>query len=145
EPRMTLVDTGETIRFLYFPHSAVVCLMAEMRERGHIETATIGPEGVVGFEVLFGRTTATHRAIVQIPGPASRIGVRELSEAAMASDTLRAILMRYVGAFVLQVMQSVACNATHRLEARYSRWLLMAHDRAGRDEFHLTQAVLAEM
>ena len=42
-------------------------------------------------------------------------------------------------------MQSTACNAVHSVEQRLSRWLLLAHDRVGKDEFPLTQEFAAMM
>jgi CRP-like cAMP-binding protein len=53
--------------------------------------------------------------------------------------------MAYTRALFAQVLQSVACNATHRLEQRCARWLLMTHDRANADTFELTQEFLAVM
>jgi CRP-like cAMP-binding protein len=144
-PRSILVEPGEKIRRVYFPHSTVICLMAVMEESGVSETATIGPEGMAGFEVLLGRDAAMNRTLVQVSGTASSVGVRELREAVNESATLRMLLLRYIGAFLVQVTQSVACNSLHKLEERCCRWLLMAHDRAGRDSFSLTQEFLAEM
>jgi len=43
------------------------------------------------------------------------------------------------------VMQSTACNASHSVEQRLARWLLMAHDRMGGREFPLTQEFVAMM
>jgi Mn-dependent DtxR family transcriptional regulator len=43
------------------------------------------------------------------------------------------------------IMQSTACNAVHSVEQRLARWLLMAHDRVGRNEFPLTQEFVAMM
>ncbi len=145
EPRMTLSEAGERIKHLYFPHSAVICRMAVMRESEIAETATIGPEGVAGFEALLGPSTAMNRMVVQVSGTASRIPVRELAAAVRDSPSLQALLLRYVGAFLVQVTQSVACNSLHKLDARCCRWLLMAHDRARRDSFNLTQEFMAEM
>ncbi len=145
EPQTILADLGDRIRHLYFPHSAVICLMAVMRERGVAETATIGSEGVAGFETLLGTPTAVNRTLVQVSGAASRIPVREMLTAARESADLRSLILRYVGAFLVQVTQSVACNSLHRLEERCCRWLLMAHDRARRDTFNFTQEFLAEM
>jgi CRP-like cAMP-binding protein len=42
-------------------------------------------------------------------------------------------------------MQSAACNAVHSVEQRLARWLLMAHDRMGQNEFPLTQEFVAMM
>jgi hypothetical protein len=44
-----------------------------------------------------------------------------------------------------QVAQSAACNRLHLTEERFARWLLMTHDRVGRDEFPLTQDFLSQM
>ena len=43
------------------------------------------------------------------------------------------------------VAQSTACNAVHSVEQRLARWLLMARDRMGTDEFPLTQEFVAMM
>lgn len=144
KPRTVLAEVGEPIGYVYFPHTAVICLMAVMRENGAVETATIGPEGVVGFEMLWG-ATAINRTIVQVSGEATRIRLRDMATAVRESSTLRAVLLRYIGAFLVQVTQSVACNGLHKLEERCCRWLLMAHDRAQRDSFPITQDYLAEM
>ena len=42
-------------------------------------------------------------------------------------------------------MQATACNAVHSVEQRLSRWLLLAHDRIGSDDFPLTQEFAAMM
>jgi CRP-like cAMP-binding protein len=55
------------------------------------------------------------------------------------------LLTRYGQALVGFIMQSTACNAVHSVEQRLSRWLLMAHDRVGKDEFPLTQEFAAMM
>ncbi|ODA65956.1 hypothetical protein A7A08_03189 [Methyloligella halotolerans] len=44
-----------------------------------------------------------------------------------------------------QIMQSVACNAMHPVEARCCRWILMMRDRSDSDELALTQEFLAEI
>ena len=52
---------------------------------------------------------------------------------------------RYADALLAQMMQSVACNALHSIEARCSRWLLSTQDRVGQSVIPLTQEALAEM
>jgi Crp-like helix-turn-helix domain len=43
------------------------------------------------------------------------------------------------------IMQSTACNAVHTVEQRLARWLLMAQDRIGHNDFPLTQEFAAMM
>ena len=43
------------------------------------------------------------------------------------------------------MMQSTACMALHAVQERCCRWLLMTHDRVGRDDFHLSHEFLAMM
>jgi len=144
-PRDILVETGALLKEVYFPHSGVVCLMASMRS-GVAEMATVGCEGFVGFEAVLGGQTAANRALVQLAGSASRVSVPALRAAMDRSPTIRELLLRYVRFFLIQALQSVACNTLHDVDARCAQWLLRAQDRGGESEtLNLTQEFLAEM
>jgi CRP-like cAMP-binding protein len=43
------------------------------------------------------------------------------------------------------IMRTAACNASHSIEQRLARWLLVAQDRMDADEFLLTQEFIAMM
>ena len=143
-PRTVLAEPGARLRFAYFPHAGVICLMAVMGTAA-AETATVGPEGFVGFEALLGGDAASERVLVQVGGSASRLPMRTLLAPVRRSAPLRSLLLRYVRYFITQVSQSVACNGLHSAHQRCARWLLMAHDRARTDSFKLTHEFLAEM
>src|SRR5262249_32671246 len=66
--------------------------------------------------------------IVQLPGIASRLPAARLQTAALESERIRELAVRYNDLLLAQIQQSVACNAVHALEARLCRWLLQAHD-----------------
>ena len=83
--------------------------------------------------------------MVQVEGTASRLPIQTLTDAAHESASLRGLLLGYVQYFLIQVLQSVACNGLHSVQERFARWLLMAHDRAGTDSFRLTQEFLADL
>ena len=144
-PRQLLGEPGSPIEHVYFPHSGVVCLLAAVRE-GTVETAAIGPEGCLGFEVALGAQRASARAIVQLPGEASRVPVSFLRETLRSCPPLRERLLHFVRYLLIHSFQSAVCNGLHTVQERSAKWLLMAHDRAGRpDTFQLTQESLAEM
>jgi CRP-like cAMP-binding protein len=58
---------------------------------------------------------------------------------------LRALAQRYLSAQVDVMAQSIACNRLHFVNERCARWLLMTHDRVGRNDFAITHEVLATM
>ena len=143
-PRTVLAESGSLLQHAYFPHAGVICLMAVMR-KGGAETATVGQEGFIGFEAVLGGNTASQRVLVQVAGVASRLPIEVLSKVTRESSALRDLLLGYVRYFMIQILQSVACNGLHSVQQRCARWLLMAHDRAGTDSFQLTQEFLAEL
>jgi CRP-like cAMP-binding protein len=110
-----------------------------------VEVATVGKEGVVGGIVSGGKAPAFGRAVVQVPGFALRVDLKALEAAKARSPHIRDLFARYADALLAQVMQSVACNAFHAIEARCCRWLLTAQDRSGGTHIPLTQEYLAEM
>jgi CRP-like cAMP-binding protein len=62
-----------------------------------------------------------------------------------AIPALRTMLLRYALVHHGQVTLTAACNARHAIENRLARWLLIAHDRAGADEFAMTHEFLSLM
>jgi CRP-like cAMP-binding protein len=71
--------------------------------------------------------------------------VAAFREAISQSPSLSASLHRYIMTFLLQVSQTAACNATHQLDERLARWLLMSHDRTDGDQLPLTHEYLSIM
>jgi CRP-like cAMP-binding protein len=140
-----LQHAEEEVAGVWFPYGCVVSLTAVLREGETVETATIGREGLVGFIAALGDRRAVSRAVVQAPGTASWIDRPRFRAVFGAQPGVRDLCLRYFEAFVAQLLQSVACNARHELEARMCRWLLMMQDRAGGEVLHLTHEFLAEM
>mgnify|MGYP001050835890 FL=1 len=92
-----------------------------------------------------GDDQSMHRAVVQVSGDVIRISFRDFQDMQARLPVFRRKLNAYSRAFLAQVMQSVACNASHSLLQRCARWLLKSHDRVDGDELRLTQQFLAEM
>jgi len=146
EHEKLLYESGGHIEQVYFPHNAVISLVALMQDGRLAETGTLGREGFTGSETMLGNeSTATSRCIVQVAGKASRLPLSALRAFVKERPLVRNLLMAYMRALFAQVLQSVACNAMHSVEERCARWLLMTHDRAETDSFLLTQEFLAEM
>ena len=138
-----LHSSGEHIVRSHFPYGpTMISLGVELADGRTIEAASIGQEGAVGGIVSCGHAPAFAHAEVMVAGPALRVPMHLLEEAKVSSAHIRNLFCRYADYLLAQVMQSVACNAFHPIEARAARWLLTAQDRAG-SRIELTQEALA--
>jgi CRP-like cAMP-binding protein len=152
EPHSSVVDldlgsivhaSGESVINSYFPFGpTMVSLRVGLSDGRTIEVASIGHEGAVGGIVSCGHAPAFAQAEVMVPGPALRIPMPMLEDVKANSGHIRNLFCRFSDYLLSQVMQSVACNAFHPIEARAARWLLTAQDRAG-SRIELTQEALA--
>ena len=143
--REPLYQAGTPIRFVYFPETAVISLVTPMDAGATIEIGTAGCEGMAGLPVFLASEISSFEAVAQIPGVAARMDAGVFAGAAAAPSALHRILLRYTQALITQVSQTAACNASHHVEERCARWLLMTHDRVDSDEFPLTHEFLAFM
>ena len=141
----TLVELGQTITNVYFPHTAVVALVVEFQTGERVEVALVGPDSILGVFGAMGEPVGLITAIVALPGSASVIEVDQLSTAAGHSRTLRQMMVRHSQALYVQAQQTAACNALHGVDARLARWLLRVRDLSGSDRFKLTQEYMATM
>jgi CRP-like cAMP-binding protein len=140
-----LFDAGGPVNWIYLPHSGVISLVIGLADGRLIEAAMIGRDSLVGASAALDGRVALNRGIVQIAGTASILDVETLREVADQSIDFRTTLIRHEQALFAQAQQSAACNASHTVEARLSRWLLRARDLAGGDTLGLTQEFLAQM
>jgi len=141
----TLYEVGAQMEHVYFPHSGMISMLAIMADGTAVETATVGREGFVGAMTGVGLNEANTRAVVQLPGTASKISARAFQNAVSRSASLQSLIIRYTEWLLIQVQYTAACNALHAVEARLCRWILQSRDRAESDQIPLTQELLAEM
>ncbi len=144
--KQVLHKNGATIDTVYFIGGGVASVTNVMSDGRMVEVATIGNEGMVGNTAFFGGTISPGETFIQVPdgdGQAMPVGEfrRELEKHGPFYD----LMGRYSQALHALIMQSTACNSFHSVEERCSRWLLMTHDRVGRDDFQLTHEFLGFM
>ena len=142
-PGSTVLKRGVDVAHSIFPFgNTMVSMVVDLADGRSVEVASIGREGAVGGIVSCGHIPAFTRAEVTVAGPAARVPMAAIEEAKAGSGHLRNLLCRYADYLLAQVMQTVACNSFHSIEARAARWLLTAHDRTGH-HLELTQEALA--
>ncbi|NEM07088.1 Crp/Fnr family transcriptional regulator [Geodermatophilus normandii] len=141
-----LHEPGQAVLDVYFPLAGVVSVVADLGEDQVVETATVGPEGMVGISVYLGASTPTERSLVQVPGRALCMAAEDLRRHIADIDgPLTVMLRRSAQALFTQVSRNAACNRVHTARQRAARWLLMTADRMDSPSFELTQHFLAQM
>jgi hypothetical protein len=105
----------------------------------------VGRDGAFGAAPALDGPISPNTAVVQMAGKASTLDAPLLQIAAEHSASFRAALIRYEQVIHAQALQSAACNASHDVQSRLSRWLLRARDLSGRDTLAFSQEFLAQM
>ncbi|MBT2188731.1 Crp/Fnr family transcriptional regulator [Sphingobium nicotianae] len=142
----TIYDPGDVVKHAFFPlGSSVASFLVVMDEGSVIETAMVGREGAIGGIVSQGRIAAYARSSVMNAGSFARIACTDLEEAKNRSSSLKHFFTRYADCLVAQIFQSVACNATHKVEARAAKWLAASVERTGLNDIVMTQEQFASI
>jgi CRP-like cAMP-binding protein len=146
EQDQMVIRAGQPIEYVYFPETGFVSTTASTAADGRTEVGITGREGMIGVPLVLGTDRTPHESFVQAGRVmASRIGATEFRELLAEVEPLRALLLRYTQALLIQSAHSIVSNARHRIETRLSRWLLMCHDRSESDEINLTHDFMSMM
>lgn len=140
-----LHEPGAAVTHVYFPHDALISLLARLDDHQSIEVGLVGREGMLGATVALGLAASPMRGLVQGAGTAARMKSAAFLRGLGRSPALQREIHRYSAGLMAQVMQTAACNRFHVVEARLARWLLMTRDRVESNRFRLTHEFLATM
>ena len=146
ERNMCMVHPNKPIDTVYFPEDGIVSIVSETQQGDVTEVGIFGREGMSATNLLLGVETSPQNTFVQVQG-SSALAIRAdiLMAAYEASASMRRVFLRYVQAFMQQLVQTATSNAQHSLQARLSRWLLMCHDRVDGNEIALTHDFISMM
>jgi CRP-like cAMP-binding protein len=139
------ISRAERITAAYFPIDTVFSVLVELRGGDCYEVDSVGREGLIGGELLFGADVAARSVICQIPGHFAQMP-REAFEQCLAGTASFSAAVHH--ALLLQwyrAQQTIACNFAHTMVERCARWTLLSHDAAGRAEFTFRAEYLAMM
>ena len=146
-PKQVFQKDGAPIEFVYFLNGGVGSMTTILSDGAMVESATIGNEGMIGIEAFYGANAkASGETIMQVPDTdAEMMSVEAFREEMERHGAFHNLMARYAQVMLVQTMQATACMARHPLEERCCRWLLEAHDRMNREDFHVSHEFLAIM
>ena len=138
-----LVESGQKLRYAYFPTSAIISMQSMMKNGDLTEVAVVGCDGVVGISLCLGDNKMATSKVVQVAGHAYRLSSTHLEiEFDRHGSTMR-ILLRYAQTVVTQIAQTAVCNRHHRLNQQLCRWLLLRLNLCATNSLPVTHALIA--
>src|SRR5580698_6547993 len=129
----------------YFMEAGIASIVAVQADETQVEVGLVGREEMTGTAVVLGGDQSPHSTYIQVAGEAQWIKADQLRKAMKASDSLHAVLLKYVQVFMVQTTHTAIANARAHINRRLARWILMAHDRTGDKMLPLTHEFLALM
>lgn len=138
-------EPGDEIEHVHFIDSGIASSVAVLEDGRTVETVMIGTEGLTGSAAAFVPHRAFTRNTAQVDGSSRRIDAARLRQLCAARSGIREAVAAFAADLQGELEQSSACNALHRAEQRFAKWLLRSHDRVQADVINLTQEYLASM
>lgn len=142
-----LWDSTIKSRYVYWPGSGVVSIMAALDRVPGMEVRMVGAEGLAGLHLVMGFSQTPLTATVQVSGLAwrcERAALQTLSVGGAAlPGSFADVMGRYAGAVMAQLAGLAVCLRFHHIEQRLAKWLLWMQDRARSDQLHITQEALS--
>ena len=140
-----LYESGEKLRYAYFPMTCIVSLLYVMENGASAEIAVVGNEGIIGIALFMGGNTMPNRAVVQSAGYAYRLRGALMQKEVDLYGSFLHLLLRYTQALITQMAQTAVCNRHHSVDQQLCRWLLLSLDRLQSNELSMTQELIANM
>lgn len=138
-------EAGDEVCGLEFVDRGIISAVATLEDGRTIETFMVGREGCTHPLASDAVTRCYSRLVAQIGGTARKVDATRFRALVDERPGIRDILSAYAVRLMGELEQSIACNALHRSEQRFAKWLLRCHDRIEGDQLFLTQEFLASM
>ena len=131
------------VRYLHFPTTLAVSVLASSRDGGATSLATVGHEGFVGFSSVAGHDTSPFEVIALNDGHAYRMPREVAAWEFEQHGGFSRLLLDYFQTVLYQFAYSALCIQAYTVEQRLSRWLLEVVDRVDGQQLKMTQAFIA--
>lgn len=137
-----LQQPGQPIDSVYFPISALIGFSRNLADGTSMDTALIGPEGMVGIRGLI--SSGDHDVRVVGVGFAYRMPIEILSREMDTVSILKSVVLRCAFQTTKMIAVEGVCGHFHSIEQRLAKWLLIRCDRGRTDELHVTHQNIAD-
>ena len=145
EAEQVLYHPGDRISHIYFPTTAVLCMLTIMDDGRTVESATVGHEGASWVTASLGTPTMPCQTMVAVAGNAHKIAAEYVEDEIRHNGIFHNLVSEYSHSLLISSLRIGACNALHTLTQRAARWLLVTRDRTLGTQFAITHEFLAAL
>ena len=143
KPGQVLLRDRLCIEDCFLVQRGLVTILSDVGDQSLVESALVGPGGLVGISTILGVDSVGYRAVALTECRTTKISSEVLQFELERFPQLRSSLNKYAYFRLAEAMQLSGCNATHRIEQRLSRWILRASDMLGNAPIAITHNALA--
>jgi CRP-like cAMP-binding protein len=136
---------GDELHNLYFIESGLGSMTTVFKDGHQVEVGLFGFEAVLGVSAFMGTKRSLNSIFTQVAGSGYLSPLKVAEREYRLYGRFHELCLRYVQAQLMQATQTAACNASHSIEQRLARWLLLCRDRLENDDIPLTHEFLSEM
>lgn len=140
-----LWEAGDRRQYVYFPTTAIICLLYETEDGSSTEVGIIGRQGIAGVAALMGEMEELTRAVVERKGETYRMKAGKVREEFVGCLGFQNLLHCYTQSLINQLSLTAVCYRMHTVEQQLCRWLLINHDNQQTKLFEVTHEQIANI
>ena len=145
EPGEILWEAEAQRQHIYFPTTALICLLYDSSEGVSIEVGMTGRQGLVGVSTFMSGASMATRAVAYRGGEAYRMKAGDVKDEFGECGDFQDICMYFTETLIVQISQSAICNRIHSVDQKLCRFLLYIHDHQASGLFLLTHEQIAQV
>ncbi len=136
---------GHAIDKLIFVEEGMASMTTTFQDGSQVEVGMFGYESAIGISALMGTKRSLNRVYTQIAGWGYATKVELARHEFELGGRFQQLALGYVQTQLVHAMQSAGCNATHSIDQRLARWLLLCGDRVHGTRYKMSQEFLSHM
>jgi CRP-like cAMP-binding protein len=144
EAGRTLFGAHETIRFVYFPVSAVIALKMNLYDGISTDITWVGNEGMLGYGVMNSNQNF-NQATVRFPGFAYKLPIDIFQQELAQNSAFLQIWVAATRQMIFQIALPSICSQRHTNEQQIIRWILTTLDKTAGQVLSITHQDMADI
>jgi CRP-like cAMP-binding protein len=140
-----LAQFEKSIGHYYLLEDGIASMVASSLSGRKAEIGLIGREGITPMAAIMGVDAQPFEFMMQVPGHGHRIDHVVFKEIMVVRPAVYRMLLLFCHDLFVQAAYTAMSNATHKIDVRLARWILMSDDRVDGDQTSLTHEFMAIM